>query len=140
MLIPSPLGEGQGEVGNLMSKYVLKYPHSHVALARKLRREITDAERKLWSLLRNNRIGVHFRRQVPFGPYILDFLAVKAKLVVGLDGGQHFIRKNQNYDVSRDAYIRKQGFTVLRFSDREFLTNPQGVMQTIYDELYRKDK
>lgn len=74
-----------------MSKYILKFPRSHVALARNLRREMTNAERKLWSLLRNNQVGVYFRRQVPFGPYILDFLLIKAKLVIELDGSQHYI-------------------------------------------------
>ena len=51
---------------------------------------MAEAERKLWSLLRNNQLGVHFRRLVPFGPYILDFLAIKAQLAVELDGSQHY--------------------------------------------------
>ena len=63
-----------------MSKYFLKYPKSSIPRARELRRKMTDSDRKLWSLLRRKQLGVHFRKQVPYGPFILDFLSIKGKL------------------------------------------------------------
>jgi len=79
---------------------------------------MTEAERKLWGRLREDRLGVRFRRQVPFGPYILDFFSIKAKLAVELDGGQHYDEEGRTKDLERDAYLKKQGVTVLRVSNR----------------------
>jgi very-short-patch-repair endonuclease len=118
-----------------MGKHFLKYPHSSVAMARRLRREMTDAERKLWSLLRSNQLGVKFRRQAPFGPYILDFLCIKAKLDVELDGSQHYTDTGRRRDARRDEYLRSNGLKVLRFSVVEFLQNPDGVLQAIYEHI-----
>ena len=97
---------------------------------------MTDAERKLWSRLRNNQMGVHFRRQVPFGKYILDFFSLKAKLVIELDGSQHYTDEGLAKDAIRDAFLRENGLIVLRFSDHEFLTNTYGVMQVIYEHVH----
>lgn len=113
----------------------LVYPKSALEKARRLRRTMTHAERKLWGLLRSKRTGAHFRRQVPFGPYILDFLCIKAKLVIELDGGQHFQEKGRREDAKRDAFLKQKGLTILRFSDREFFTNISGVMETIHRHL-----
>lgn len=120
-----------------MSKYFLQYSKSTLSRARKLRREMTEAERKLWCLLRNNQLGVHFRRQVPLGPYVLDFLCLPARLVVELDGSQHYHEKGLVLDAKRDAYLRAKELTVLRFNNREFLTNPTGVMQVIYEHIQK---
>ena len=121
-----------------MSNYFLKYPKSTLSRARKLRRNMTEAERKLWRLLRNNQIGVHFRRQVPLGPYVLDFLCLPAKLVVELDGSQHYHKTGLAFDSKRGAYLRAKGLKVLRFNNREFLTNPSGVMQSIYEHIQKE--
>lgn len=118
-----------------MGKHFLKYPHPSIAQARKLRREMTDAERKLWSLLRRNQLGLKFRRQAPFGRYILDFLCIKAMLVVELDGSQHYTDVGRHRDARRDQYLRSNGLNVLRFSDIEFLKNPDGVLQAINEHL-----
>ena len=81
-------------------------------------------------------MGVHFRRQVPFGKYILDFFSLKAKLVIELDGSQHYTDEGLAKDAIRDAFLRDNGLTVLRFSDHEFLTNTYGVLQVIYEQVH----
>jgi very-short-patch-repair endonuclease len=73
----------------------------------------TDSELRLWRLLRERRLnGFKFRRQVPVGPYIVDFLCVGAKLIVEADGSQH---AESRHDKARDAYLEGQGWKVLRF-------------------------
>ena len=96
---------------------------------------MTDAEKKLWSLLRNNRLGAKFRRQVPYGPYILDFYCVKVRLVIELDGSQHYTSEGRKKDAIRDAYLRSDGLEVLRFTNYEMLSNDEGVEQAIYEKL-----
>ncbi|MBI4811110.1 MAG: endonuclease domain-containing protein [Ignavibacteriales bacterium] len=96
---------------------------------------MTDTERKLWAKLRNNQMGVHFRRQVPLGRYFLDFFSLKAKLVIELDGSQHYTDEGLAKDAIRDAFLKDNGLTVLRFSDHEFLTNTYGVLQVIYEHV-----
>lgn len=96
---------------------------------------MTGAERKLWSLLRNNRLGAKFRRQVPYGPYILDFYCVKARLVVEADGRQHYTPEGRKKDAERDAYLRSDGLEVLRFLNDEVLSNEEGVEQLIYEKV-----
>jgi very-short-patch-repair endonuclease len=84
---------------------------------RQLRRESTDAEAALWSLLRGRRLaGAKFRRQHPCGPYILDFYCAQRHLAIELDGGQHFERAGQAYDGRRSQYLASRGITVLRFA------------------------
>jgi very-short-patch-repair endonuclease len=93
--------------------------------ARTLRRNMTDAERALWRLLRSGHIEGHrFRRQEPLDHYIVDFVCFDARLVIEVDGGQHFESKS---DAKRDTYLRSQGFRVLRFWNNDVLSNPDGV-------------
>lgn len=122
-----------------MQKPLLIHSPSSTAKARILRKNMTPAEKIFWSLVRANRLGVHFRRQVPFGPYIIDFLCYSAKLVIELDGSQHFEKEAQEYDRSRDEFCRANGFTVMRFTNREFLSNTDGVMRYIWEYL-KKDR
>ncbi len=114
-----------------MGKHFLKYSKATLHSAKNLRKEMTDAERRLWRLLRDRQLGVRFRRQVPFGKYVLDFLAIEAKLVVELDGSQHLTEDKRIYDSRRTAYLRRQGLTVLRFYNNDIIRNPSGVVQTI---------
>ncbi|MBA4173509.1 MAG: DNA methyltransferase [Hyphomicrobium sp.] len=101
-------------------------------LARGLRRRQTDAERKLWTGLRGSQLGgLKFRRQVPRGPYIADFVCEKALHVVELDGGQHGEVKGMANDEIRTAYFESLGYSVVRFWNPEVLTNPKGVLDTI---------
>jgi very-short-patch-repair endonuclease len=92
-----------------------------------LRRNMTDAERTLWRELRHDRLGRRFRRQHPIPPYVADFACVEARLVVETDGGQHADRRDQ----ARDAYLRRQGWRILRFWNNDVLQNTSGVLQTI---------
>ncbi len=113
-------------------EHIPQYSASLIGQARRLRREMTDAERKLWSRLRRSQIGLKFRRQVPFGPYILDFFCVKAGLDVELDGSQHYTEKRIGKDRERDLFLQQQGLTVLRFSSRDALVNTDSVVEEIY--------
>jgi very-short-patch-repair endonuclease len=98
--------------------------------ALELQQQSTDAEWKLWRHLRNRQIdGVKFRRQVPVGPYIADFLSLDALLVIELDGGQHSTQAD--YDEKRTAWLQKHGFRVLRFWNNDVLTNTEGVLEAI---------
>ena len=100
--------------------------------ARAPRKNSTDAERILWSELREHRlIGVGFRRQVPVGSYIADFLCHAAKLVIELDGGQHFSDQAEKKDAARTTVIEANGFQVIRFSNHDVMTNRAGVLETI---------
>jgi very-short-patch-repair endonuclease len=84
--------------------------------ARRLRRDATDPEKRLWSRLKQlNRHGFHFRRQAPFDPYTLDFVEHSAKLVIELDGGQHGSEEHRARDAVRDAFLESQGYLTLRF-------------------------
>jgi len=97
-----------------------------------LRLTATDAERKLWSRLRGNQLGVAFRRQHPIPPYTVDFACIAQRLIVEADGGQHAELKS---DERRDQFLRKQGWTVLRFWNNDILYNVDGVAQAIGDRL-----
>ena len=100
--------------------------------ARTLRKNSTDVERILWSDLRDHRLnGASFRRQVPIQNYIADFICHAAKLVIELDGGQHFSDQGERADAARSAVIEAQGFKVLRFSNLDVMENRTGVLETI---------
>jgi len=100
--------------------------------ARALRRNSTDAERILWSELRDHRLnGAGFRRQVPIANYVADFVCHAVGLVIELDGGQHFSDQAEQVDARRSAVIEAKGFQVLRFSNHDVMTNRTGVLETI---------
>ena len=100
--------------------------------ARALRREDTDAEARLWAALRDRRLGGwKWKRQVPFGPYIVDFLCLETRLVVEVDGSQH--ADLIAYDSRRTAWLGRHGLRVLRFWNSDVLTNRDGVSLTILD-------
>jgi very-short-patch-repair endonuclease len=108
--------------------------------ARNLRKESTDAEQLLWSLLRGEKIaGFKLRRQHPVGGFIVDFVCRKANLVVELDGGQHGDASAVAYDTERTRRLEQAGFRVLRVADHEMLKDSDAVMRTIYRELIGKD-
>jgi very-short-patch-repair endonuclease len=100
--------------------------------ARSLRANATSAERAIWYLVRGHRLnGVGFRRQTPIGPYIVDFVSHAAKLVVEIDGGQHYENAHEARDARRDKFLRSKGSRVLRFSNHEVMTNSEGVWGVI---------
>ena len=105
--------------------------------AKELRTEMTPPEEKLWSLLRGGRLeGIKFVRQMVFGPYyVADFAARKHRLVIELDGDSHAGR--EAYDARRTEFIESKGFRVIRLSNSEVMTNPEGVLRAILIELGR---
>ena len=103
--------------------------------ARKLRNNLTEAEKHLWYTLRLENLGVKFRRQVVIGQYIVDFVCFETKLIVEVDGGQH---ADSQRDKVRDQWLAEQGFEVLRFWNNDVLGNRDGVLQRILDFLKRQ--
>jgi very-short-patch-repair endonuclease len=102
-------------------------------IARKLRKNMTDAERMLWSLLRNRKLAdCKFRRQVPIGPYIANFASFEARLIVEADDSQH---ADNPHDIQRDAWLAPQGYTVLRFWNADIASNPDGILTRITEHL-----
>jgi very-short-patch-repair endonuclease len=136
---PLPLaGEGWGggvsasEVSMDEKKPTWKVSSRLRSNARALRKNSTDAERILWSELRDHRLnGASFRRQVPIKNFVADFVCHAAKLVIELDGGQHFSDQAEQADTARSAVIEAQGFAVLRFGNHDVMTNRAGVLETI---------
>jgi very-short-patch-repair endonuclease len=99
------------------------------ARARALRGAPTDAELRLWRLLRDRRLSdLKFRRQVPIGPYIVDYLCVASRLIIEADGSQHAGNRS---DEARDVYLLRKGWRVLRFWNHEVIQNRDGVLETI---------
>jgi len=95
---------------------------------KRLRTFMTDAEQKLWRALRSRGAKFKFRRQVPLGPYVVDFVCFEAKLIVEVEGGQH---ADSQSDAKRDRYFTEQGYRVLRFWNNDVLTNLEGVLTRI---------
>lgn len=108
-----------------------------ITRARSPRRTGTDAENLMWKHLRARRLGGHkFRRQVPIGRYIADFLCEEAALIVELDGGQH--ADNQTYDEARSHWLGTKGFHLLRFWNNDVLTNTESVLEKILQIATRR--
>lgn len=99
---------------------------------RLLRKHQTDAEARLWSKLRNKRfLGIKFFRQYSVGGYVLDFYTPSSKLAIELDGSQHAGQKQRGYDARRTAFLENFGIRVIRFWDNEVLTDGNGVLEII---------
>ena len=106
------------------------------AFARNLRSNMTDAERLIWSKIRKKQIGdLQFYLQKNIGNYIVDFYCPKGKLIVEIDGGQHYESDGMKKDRERDRYLQMLGFVVLRFSDIDVLKNIDGVVERIHGHL-----
>lgn len=107
-----------------------------VPRARRLRRDMTDAEKKLWWHLRRVPIeNTHFRRQATIGRYFADFACHEKRLVIEIDGGGHATEEQAAADATRTAYLRAQGYRVLRFWNHEVLNDIDAVMLAIYSAL-----
>ena len=101
--------------------------------SRRLRSNMTDAERRLWMRVRGKQIlDVPFYRQKPLGEYIVDFYAPKARLVVEVDGGQHFEPAQASYDEGRSRYLSALGLRIVRFTNFEVLTELDAVIEEIF--------
>ncbi|WP_082511619.1 endonuclease domain-containing protein [Devosia sp. Leaf420] len=103
--------------------------------ARSMRHEPTEAEQRLWTLLRSRRfLGFKFRRQFPVGNYIADFICLEARLIIEADGSQH---AESPRDLTRDTYLRAQNFHLLRLWNNDILASPDAVAETIWATLHR---
>ncbi len=128
----SPLPEGEGLGVRAHHKHV---PAEHIAFARQLRQQQTDAEGLIWHLLRDRRLGgFKFRRQHPLPPYVLDFYCHELALCIELDGAQHADRVEQ--DARRDEALAAQGIRTLRFWNNEVLAQTEAVLDTIWQALH----
>ena len=112
-------------------------PHSNIdpntrKRARSLRSELTKAEREMWDIPRDFRPrGARFRRETPIGPYIADFAWLAARIIVEVDGHSHETHDGRQHDQRRDAFMKSQGFKVLRFDNDLVIDNPDHVYLTI---------
>jgi very-short-patch-repair endonuclease len=104
--------------------------------ARELRREQTEAEQKLWNVLRDRQLlNLKFRRQHPIGNYIADFCCLDKGLIIELDGSQHV--EHAAYDADRTKWLNTQGFQVLRFPNDEVLRATEGVVEQIKNHIFK---
>lgn len=101
-----------------------------------LRKEPTPAEHKLWSRIRNDQLEVNFRRQHAIGNFIVDFVCVKKKLIIELDGSQHL--EQQEYDEERTKHLESQGYKVIRFWNNDVMNNIDSVLNVIWEILHEK--
>ncbi|MBI2608625.1 MAG: endonuclease domain-containing protein [Deltaproteobacteria bacterium] len=105
--------------------------------AKKLRKDQTDTERHLWNSLRAKKLGgLKFRRQAPLGPYIVDFVCLEKKVIIECDGSQHI--ENENQDIKRDAWLKSQGFKVLRFWNNIIFQETESVLEEIFNKCHEE--
>jgi len=117
-----------------MNKYLYNDPITKLD-RRRLRKNTTDAEQKVWSILRSRQmVGLKFLRQYSVGPYILDFYCPERRLAIEVDGGQHADMYGQQHDAHRDSYIRELNIRVIRFWNNDVLQNIEGVGERIKEE------
>ena len=131
--LPNPLPKGARE-------YCCYHSHNYTNFANEkakdLRIDSTDAENKLWSILRkNNLYGYHFKRQKPIGPYIVDFVCLKENLIIELDGSQHLSDEGKLKDKKRTKYLENLGYKVIRILDNDVLNNIEGSIEYILSSL-----
>jgi len=105
--------------------------------ARRLRRDMTDGERRLWSELKELRRlhGVHVRRQAPIGPYVVDFVVHEKGLIIEVDGEHHFLPEQVRRDAKRDAWLTSQGYKIRRLSTADLADAFNGCVEEIMGEL-----
>ena len=111
-------------------------PNQNRERARDLRRRQTEQEQFVWRRLRNRRFAdFKFRRQFPLGNSIVDFVCLERRLILELDGGQHGESEQTRYDAARDAWLRSQGFKMLRFWNHQVISEWEMVEDTLWNEL-----
>ena len=115
---------------------MLKYGEKLKKPSQQLRSRMTDAEKVIWFKTRRKQIkNLQFDRQKPIGSYIVDFFCPKAKLVIEIDGGQHYEAKGERQDKIRDEYLKKLGLKILRFQNTDVLKDIDGVVKVICDAI-----
>ncbi|MFZ6681582.1 endonuclease domain-containing protein [Undibacterium sp. Tian12W] len=108
-----------------------------IKTAKVLRKNMTDAEKKLWQGLRGEQLGVKFRRQYPYQHFVLDFVCLEKRVVIEVDGGQH--AEARVYDMHRTEVLNKAGFTVLRFWNNQVLNETSAVIEEIWRHINQEE-
>jgi len=122
--------------GRVGEKSMLPYSKKLKQYSRQLRGNMTDAERHLWAKIRMKQLkGYQLYRQKPIGDYIIDFFCPRAKLVIEVDGSQHFSDEMTEYDRIRNEYLSSLGLRVLRFTNTDVLTHIKGVVESIIENI-----
>ena len=133
---PSPLRKGNIRGFGVTRNAMLSYNKGLKETSRQLRQNMTGAERLFWSMVRGKQLsGAQFYRQKIIGNFIVDLYCPQAKLVVEIDGAQHYEGWGAENDAIRDDYLRGQGLKVLRFSNREVVENMVGVPETVRGQI-----
>jgi very-short-patch-repair endonuclease len=133
---PSPLKKGSIRGFSRSPRAMLTYNGNLKKVSRQLRNNMTEAERLFWSRVKGKQLsGAQFYRQKIIGNYIVDFYCPQAKLVVEIDGGQHYEEAGAKNDAIRDDCLSARGLRVLRFSNREVIQNVVGVLETVREEI-----
>ena len=115
----------------------MKHKSTTLKQAKMLRKNMTEQEKILWNILRNNKFyGLKFKRQVPIGNYVVDFACEIHNLIIELDGGQHNEPDNIEYDKQRTEFLENKGYKVLRFWNNEIDDNIDGVCEVIYKTIF----
>ena len=113
-----------------------KYSNNALNNAKNLRSDMTIFERKLWTRLRAKRfMNIKFKRQVPIGVYIADFVCKDKKLIIELDGSGHLEAAQQEHDINRDSYLKSQGYEILRFYNNDIENNLEEVLEVIRQKI-----
>jgi len=118
----------------------MKHKSTTLNQAKILRKNMTEQERKLWNILRNNQFhGLKFRRQVPIGNYVVDFVCEIHNVIIELDGSQHNEQEMIEKDKQRTEFLENKRYKVLRFWNNEVDDNLEGVCEVIYKTILKKD-
>jgi len=115
-----------------LCKYLIKNQQKK---KKRTKKRMTECEIILWSHIRNNLLGVRFRRQYGIGSYIADFYCPSLKLVIELDGSQHFTEEGLEYDKIREDFMKSLGIKTLRFNNNDVWNNIEGVLEEIMNNL-----
>lgn len=130
--LPFFKGRFRGIMGLYYNKGLKQY-------ARELRKNMTEAETKLWYAIRKKQIeGYQFYRQKIIGNYIVDFYCPRARIIVEVDGSQHYLGEKLGSDKKRDEFLRRLGFKVLRYNDIDVLGNIEGVFENILENVNKR--
>ena len=110
-------------------------PGEHWDFASEMRKAPTRGEQLLWSRLRRDQLGSSFRRQHPIGPFIVDFCCRAHRLIIEVDGDTHGNEEQIAYDSRRDEYLISKGYRVLRYSDKDVISNLDSVVNDIFGQF-----
>jgi very-short-patch-repair endonuclease len=137
-LIPGPSPQVEKGAARV-PKYAVYTPMQY-ELAKRMRKEYTEAEGELWELLRDSKLGVKFRRQHPIDKYIVDFVCLQERLIVEVDGGYHNDEEQKQYDEVRTRVLNTIGFEVLRFTNEEVIADPYKIKDGIKAKIVQKKR